>query len=237
MKRYIIFALVAALLSVGLFMPDMALGIYEGRLEAGAVSFQNNDISLSIGENYNYFDALFLFTECSAQLELAEGNRLTGDQAAEICKELRKRFFPDNNGENMSVKPYLLAKGEDMASSGIYWMACWFDQNGDFDGTIWIDDERGLLISCGGRLLHEVDAGKDIVVYASSLKDVAVLLSTYFLEVKGVENAVIEGNEDQYIISLLSDNGMEGYFKVFRQSDNMFYVVPHRDYFDKDMPF
>lgn len=239
MKKYVIHILAAAMLALGLLMPDIALKMYESRIEAGTVSFQNNDISLSIGQDYDYFESLFLFTECSAQLELPEGNRLTGDEAAEKCKELRKMLFPDQDVslDSMSVKPYLLAKGDDMASSGIYWLACWFDENGDFDGTIWIDDERGLLISCGGRLWHEVGVDKDIVVYASPLKDVAVLLSTYFLEIKGVENAAIEGDEDEYIISLSSDNGKEGYFRVFRQPDNMFYVVPHRGYLEELIPF
>ncbi len=234
MKKHIFCVLLAAVLAFGLFMPELALETYERRLEGGSVEIQNNDISLSIGQDYDYFESLYLFTECSIQLELTEGNRMTGDQAAEKCKELRKRFFPNESESlaHMSVRPYLLAKGNDMASSAIYWMACWYDENGDFDGTVWIDDEKGLLISCGGRLRHEMDNDNEMVVYASPLKDAAVLISTYYLEVKGVENAAISGDDDEYIISLMGESSDKCFIRVFRQSDDMFYVVPHRVYLE-----
>lgn len=151
-RRFLLPACVLPLLVLGYFMPRMAGGALNRSLEREVWEMEDRGVSLTLTEEMDVLSRMELFAQLVSrehtQVELKEGSELAGIGARAAAEDVMARL------EGVSVMgaavPYLLTGEDDegQTRSGIFWRCVWqFDSDiGDIGGTLWIDDQTGLLM-------------------------------------------------------------------------------------------
>lgn len=147
--RVLLPACVLPLLVLGYFMPRMAGGALSRSLELKVWEMEDRGVSLTLTEEMDVLSRMELFAQLVSrehtQVELKEGSELAGIGAKAAAEDVMAFL------EGFSVKgdavPYLLTgeDGEGQTRSGIFWRCTW-ELKGDIGGTLWIDDQTGLLM-------------------------------------------------------------------------------------------
>ncbi len=177
--RLLLHACVLPLLVLGYFMPRLAGEILDRSLAREAWEMEDRGVSLTLTEETDALSRMELFAQIISRehtaVELKEGGELAGIGA----KAAAEKAMDHLGGVSVldAAVPYLLT-GEDESGqtrSGIFWR-CVRDLGTDAEGTVWIDDQTGLLMGFDlpADMFYFLGKGRSWETFAAQLMDFCV---------------------------------------------------------------
>lgn len=142
------------LLGLGAWMPGLAAVAFDWQLATDRKILENQNISLTLTQEADFFQTLELFRGGHSLVELTEGFRMTGQEVETVAQEVRQAlmvFAADEAFGTPLVRPMLLTSNEVPGLSGVFWLCIWgSEESPESPGVLWLDDQSGLMVYYSG---------------------------------------------------------------------------------------
>lgn len=217
--------------AAGAYMPQLVSLAVDHRMEEQVVQREDMHVSLVLSQTGDLFQTLDLFDARQPQIKLAEGYRMSAEEAAYaaaevadkingagIGPEMEKTYGSDQAYSFSEITPVLIANKEDPSLSGVFWRCTRTEDPGGFM-TLWLDDRSGKMVAFQGSL-RSVGAAKNtwedvgsVAVYNfyspdDVAEDIAEFCRDYYPVANvGVQSDAQNGSYSDYTLMLLGKNG------------------------------
>ncbi len=177
--RLLLHACVLPLLVLGFFMPRLAGETLDRSLARKTWEIEDRGVSLTLTEETDALSRMELFARLISRehtaVELKEGGELAGIGAKAAAEKAMDHLGAMSQID--AAVPYLIT-GEDgsgQTRSGIFWR-CTCESWPDAEGTVWIDDQTGLLMGFDlpADMFYFLGEGRSWEVFATQLMEFCV---------------------------------------------------------------